>query len=275
MNLRRSLKRYLAKKGVKVSVKPSTTSTSNFDEDAIIQKYLSKLPHHERFVVDIAAADGLWMSNTFALFNAGYAGLAVEFNPERFAKLADWYQFFPAAQLFRCKALPHNIIELLDTAETPEKFGFLNLDVDSYDHFILARMLTKYRPSLMCIEINERIPYPIKFTVNYHPTHFWQEDHFFGQSLAQLHELCVLNDYELVDLQYNNAFYIPKEINTFGSMNPAEAYAKGFVEKTDRKSKFPKNQEVEPLLTMPTEDAMKWLQNNFDQKYKGMYSLSI
>jgi len=275
MNLRRSLKRYLAQKGIKVSVKPSTSSTSNFDEDAIIQKYLGKMPSHNKFVVDIAAADGLWMSNTFALFNAGYAGVALEYNPERFAKLADWYQFFPEARLLRCKALPHNIIELLQTTETPEQFGFLNLDVDSYDHFILQKMLTAYRPSLMCIEINERIPYPIKFTVNYHPTHFWQEDHFFGQSLAKLHELCTAFGYELVELQYNNAFYVPKELNSFGVLNPAEAFQNGFVNKADRKVKFPKNEEVEPLLTMPPQEAMAWLEQHFDQKYKGMYSLEL
>jgi hypothetical protein len=215
------------------------------------------------------------MSNTFALFNSGYAGVAVEYNPERFAKLADWYQFFPDAKLLRCKALPSNIVALLQTAETPKNFGFLNLDVDSYDYFILEQMLTEYRPSLMCIEINERIPYPIKFTVNFHPTHFWKEDHFFGQSLAQLHDLCTANDYELVELAYNNAFYVPKELNTFGTIDPAKAYQKGFVEKTDRIAKFPKNQEVEPLLTMPTAEAIEWLKNNFDQNYKGMYSLSV
>lgn len=276
MDLKRSVKNFLSKQGIKVSMKQTSQITSSLGEDEVIKKYLDGLPNHIRYVVDIAAADGLWMSNTFSLFNKGYAGLALEYNSKRFAKLADWYQFFPEARLMRCKAKPNNIIELLKTAECPKNFGFLNLDVDSYDHFILDRMLTEYRPSLICAEINERIPAPIKFTVKFDNDHFWKEDNFYGQSVCKLNELAIKYDYDLVEVHYCNAFLIPKELNkSFKALDPTFAYQVGYANKADRKQKFPTNTEVEHLQHIPVEEAMKWLSNHFDQKYKGMYELYL
>jgi len=276
MDFKKTLKNYLSDLGIKVSMKQKQTSTSITGEDAIIAKYLKLLKGHNRYVVDIAAADGLWMSNTFSLFNSGYAGLALEYNPIRFAKLADWYQFFPNAKLFKCKATPSNILDLLHTADCPEDFGFLNLDVDSYDHFILKNLLTKYRPSLMCVEINERIPAPIKFTVKYDPVHYWKEDNFYGQSVAKLHELTTEHGYDLVELNYCNAFLIPKELNTFAkALEPTQAYINGYVNQPDRHKIFYTNTEVEHLQTLPSEEALDWLQKHFDEKYKGMFELYL
>lgn len=275
MSFKVKIKRFLASKGVKVSVKPKLTHTSKFQEEEIIADLLGMIGSHERYVVDIAAADGLWMSNTYSLYAKGYRGLAVEYNAERFAKLADWYQFFDDVKLMRCKALPHTILEMLETAECPKEFGVLNLDIDSYDYYILERLLTQYRPQVMCIEINERIPWPIQFTVDYDASHYWKEDHFFGQSLGMLHPLMIQNGYDLVNVHYNNAFYVPKERNRLPILEPGEAFKKGYLEMADRKTHFYTNGPVEHLYDLSPSDAMGWLRNEFDKNYAGKYTLRL
>jgi hypothetical protein len=60
---------------------------------------------------------------------------------------------------------PNNVVSLLLANDTPKEFAFLNLDLDGYDYFVLEQILTHYRPKLICKEINEKIPPPIKFSV--------------------------------------------------------------------------------------------------------------
>ncbi len=276
MNLARSVKRFLADKGIKVTRKPKVTGkTSFFNEELIIAKLLKSIPNHSRYVIDIAAADGLWLSNTYSLYNQGYAGICVEYDPERFARLADWYQFYEDVCLLRTKATPLNILELLHTCECPQEFGVLNLDIDSYDHHILARMLTAYRPQVMCVEINESMPVPVKFTVDYDPEHYWKNDRFMGQSLSMLHELCQKHNYDLVEVEYNNAFYVAREHNTFPALEPAAAFKTGFLDKTDRVGIFINNGPYEKVYSMTPEEVVTFYKELFDQKYKGKYTLGL
>jgi len=276
MDVARSVKRFFAAQGIKVTRKPKVTGkTSFFNEEIIIAKLLESIPNHLKYAIDIAAADGLWLSNTYALYNKGYAGICVEYDAERFARLADWYQFFGEVCLLRTKATPINILELLHTCECPTVFGVLNLDIDSYDYHILARLLTAYRPQVMCVEINETIPVPVKFTVNYDEAHYWKNDRFMGQSLSMLHELCQLHNYDLVEVEYNNAFYVAREFNTFPALEPKAAFQTGFVDKTDRAKYFINNGPYEKVYSMTPEEVIAFYQEIFDKNYKGKYTLGL
>ena len=164
------------------------------------------------------------------------------------------------------------IVALLQAHGVPKKFGFLSLDIDSFDYFVLEKILSQFRPALICAEINEKIPPPLKFTVKYAPNHWWSADHFFGQSICQLHSLTSRHNYDLVELHYNNAFLIPSELNVFKSLTPEEAFRKGYADKKDREEKFPWNKDVDFLLNMEPADARKSV-NQLFRKYKGKYEL--
>jgi hypothetical protein len=138
----------------------------------------------------------------------------------------------------------------------------------------LEQILTKYRPRLICAEINEKIPPPIKFTVKWNPAYAWAGDHFYGQSISQLHMLCTRTNYALVELHYNNAFLVPLECNPKSKLSPEEAYQSGYLNKPDRKDKFPWNSNMEDLLHMQPEQALAFIDAFFD-KYKGMFDSSI
>lgn len=247
---------------------------SNFQEEAVIKKYISGTEPGNRFVVDIAADDGRSMSNTFRLYSEGYHGVAVECNPKQFAKLSDLYAAFPDVQLLRTKVTPENVNMLLAACGTPKNFSFLSLDIDSYDYFLLKEILSEYSPSLICAEINEIIPPPIKFSVKYDPGHFWSKDHFMGQSICQLHSLCEKRGYDLVELHYNNAFLIPHALNKnrFPKLSPEKAYKEGYLDKPDRLEKLPWNRDVEQVQGMPVGDAKIFFEKLFEN-YRGKYIL--
>jgi len=249
-------------------------SFSNLDEQLLIFQYIDALKLQSRYCVDIAASDGVSMSNTYALFRDGWEGLAVEYDAEKFSKLSYTYRKFSDVILANRKVTPLNVVSLLEDNKVPEKFGFLSLDIDGYDYFVLEQILGKFRPTLICTEINEKIPPPLKFTVKWDPKYTWNEDHFYGQSISQLHLLCTQFKYALVELNYNNAFLIPQEINIYPELTPQEAYRKGYQERPDRKKKFPWNDNMEEVLGLSPEEAKKFV-NIFFKKYQGQFTCSL
>lgn len=253
---------------------PAEVRCSNLGEGEIIRARLAQLGVTSRFCVDIAASDGTTMSNTYPLYEEGWAGVAAECDPGKFAALAAVYARFPGVTLMRCMVTPDNVTTLLEASSTPAEFGFLNLDIDGYDYFVLERILHRYRPRLMCVEVNEKIPPPLKFTVRWDPRYAWSGDHFYGASISKMHELCAAHHYALTELHYNSAFLVPAELWKGPSLGPEEAWRAGYRDKPDRREKFPWNANMEDLLTMSGGDAIAALHERFRERH-GMYELSL
>ncbi|MFH0795606.1 MAG: hypothetical protein V2A65_00935 [Candidatus Omnitrophota bacterium] len=265
--IKRILKHYVLKV---FRITSEKTWYSCFLEEEVIKKYLQQMALKNNFVVDIGASDGVTMSNTYFLYRNNWRGAAIEFTDEKFTKLSIIYKNSPNVNLLKVKATPDNVRYLLKSCFTPLDFSLLSLDIDSYDYYVLDAILVEYRPSLICVEINEKIPPPIKFTVFYDPNHIWAKDHFYGQSISQLYSLCKKYEYDLVELHYCNAFLIPKEINKNKPLTPEEAYDKGYRYKVDRKKKFPWNSDMESVLEMPPEKTVEFIKEKFG-KYEGRY----
>ena len=244
---------------------------SALGEEAVVRRLLETLQLRDGVAVDVAACDGVTKSNTLALYEAGWRGLAVEGDPERFARLARAYARFPDVSLVRTWVTPATIVDILSAAGIPADFAFLNLDLDSYDHFVFAALLEQFRPRLVCAEINEKIPPPLRFSVTFDEQHVWQQDHFYGQSISKLHELAVRHGYALVELHYNNAFLAPDDAG-LPALTPEEAYRTGYLDRPDRLRAFPWNEDMEPLQTLPLDEQLAFVRAKF-AAYEGRYEL--
>jgi hypothetical protein len=241
-------------------------------EDRVARRLLDRIGEgDDPTAVDIAACDGVTGSNTLAFYEQGWRGLAVEGDPERFASMARAYRDKDRVVLARAWVTPANVGDLLAAAGIPTAFAFLNLDIDSYDHDVLEALLARHRPRLVCAEINEKIPPPLRFCVRFAPDHVWQVDHFYGQSIATLHDLCLRNQYALVELHYNNAFLIPLELGV-PSVGPEEAYRVGYLDRPDRLRLFPWNADMEPLQALPIDEQLAFVRRKF-AAYEGRYDL--
>ncbi len=250
-----------------------TADASALGELAVARELFARLGIETGFAVDVAACDGVTKSNTLGLYEAGWRGLAVEGNPERFARLARAYVELGQVALVRTWITPASICAILEAGGVPEQPEFLNLDLDSYDHFVLDALLERHRPKLVCAEINEKIPPPIRFTVTYDPGHVWQLDHFYGQSISKLYELCERHGYALVRLHYNNAFLAPVECGLPG-VTPEVAYRAGYLERPDRLEVFPWNADMEQLHALGPDDQLAFLRAKF-AAYEGRYELDV
>jgi len=267
----------LAKKVLKAAIPglrlPGARRLDNQHAD-VIDRYLEALPLTNKFCVDIGASDGVTMSNSLRLFTRGWSGLAVECDPAAFQRLTSVHSERDRVHLCKELVTPPTVVPLLQSHQVPKDFAFLTLDIDGYDHFVLEQILADYRPSLICTEVNEKIPPPLKFTVRWHPGYTWRQDHFYGQSIEQAAGLAGRHGYSLVELYYNNALFIPEEISTFPALTAIEAYRLGYVTKPDRASRFPWNSDMDDLLQMDPEEAVADLNRRFAER-RGEYELQL
>jgi hypothetical protein len=248
---------------------------SNFDEERMLEAFIAELLPAERarVAVDIGAGDGVRGSNTYALFRKGWQGLGVEGDERRARRLARAYKNLDGVEAVHALATPSNVVSLLKQHKVPREFGVLSLDIDSYDYWVLEAILKSFRPSLVVTEINEKIPPPVKFVVKYDPN-FRLQHHFFGYSIACLEDLCERYDYALIALEYNNAFLAARELKGLRPLDAATAYRTGYLERTDRRERFPKNFDMESLHSMKPAEAIAFLERFF-ARHKGKYELSV
>ena len=249
---------------------------SNFDEERMLAELVARLCTEEsaRVAVDVGAGDGIRGSNTYALFLQGWRGVGFEGDERRARRLARAYRNLEGVEACRALVTPANVVELLREHSMPTDFGVLSLDIDSYDYWVLDAVLRSFRPRVVVTEINEKIPPPVRFRVGYDPD-FRLQHHFFGYSIASLEELCGRHDYALLALEYNNAFVAPRELaGGFEALDAETAYRRGYLERPDRRERFPRNQDMEALHSLTPQDSIAFIKNFF-ARHEGKYELSL
>jgi hypothetical protein len=192
----------------------------------------------------------------------------------RARRLARAYRNLEGVEARQALVTPANVVGLLREHAVPTDFGVLSLDIDSYDYWVLDAVLGSFRPRVVVAEINEKIPPPVRFRVGYDPD-FRLQHHFFGYSISSLEELCARHDYALLALEYNNAFVAPRELlGGMPTLDAATAYRRGYFDRPDRRERFPRNQNMEPLHSMTPAEAVAFLRKFF-ARHEGKYDLSL
>ena len=232
---------------------------SPFGEDALIAQ-LAADSNAKRVCVDIGAHDGITMSNSFKLFRSGWTGLAIELDEQRFGELKKLHRGRDI-NVKQAKVTPANINVMLRVSGIPSDFGVLSLDIDGYDFYVLEAILAEFRPAVICTEINERIPPPLRFALKYSDNYECDGGACYGQSISKVEQLCEQCNYSIVRLICNNVILMPSEIAP-ASLSAKAAYVEGFAEMPDRKERFP-NDGWEPVASMGTPAARDFIEQEF------------
>jgi hypothetical protein len=248
---------------------------SHANEQRILANYIEQLlpTDQPRTVVDIGAGNGVRWSNSYALLRAGWKVLGIEADAQKYSLLSRVYRKFPRAKASHLRADPDNIGCLLKKFGVEKNFGVLCLDIDGNDYWVLRAILSEFRPGLVVTEINENIPPPLRFVVNFDPD-FRLRYHFYGYSIAALEDLCDEHSYGILRLEYNNAFLAPKELAAAQFRDAETAYRQGYLEREDRKERFVSNQDMEILHSLSPEEAIRFLRE-FYSGDAGNYSLTV
>jgi hypothetical protein len=225
------------------------------DEQDIIIKFLDGLTKQAKpILVDIGASDGVAFSNSRNLIqNYGWSGILFEPDPEKASLLSiNNKSASGRVNIISAFAKSNSIAKILESFEIPRDFGFLTVDIDSFEYSITKSIIQRFRPRLICLEINERIPPPIKYYIN--ESGDIPPAILGGLSIASACQLLRENRYTPMELHYNNLFALPDEdITDNGSQRnrsneATELYMTGFIKKIDAFSVYPWNLEWLPRI---------------------------
>jgi hypothetical protein len=247
------------------------------NEHKLLLKIFDESIDSKSYIVDIAASDGVTMSPVYPFFKKGSMGFAVEFDPLKFAKLAFIYRCFPNVTLLRQKITPVNIAEIMNSNSVPKDFKILNLDIDSYDLEVIDSILSSgFKPELVTLEINEKIPPGIYFNVKYNPEHYWQGDHFYGCSLTAASITMTSHNYRLVWLEFNNAIFVHKNSTmcSWDSLTVETAYKTGYLDRPNVRTLFGYNHDVWHWNYLPLPEAIIEIENFFSHHH-GKFELNL
>lgn len=169
------------------------------NEHLILEKFLKLTKDDiEDIFIDIGASDGVDMSNTFNLALQNYKGYAFEFNDSKFAKLATIYRDFPKVSLFKTKITPNNVSNYLKSLDLPNIIKVLNLDIDSYDYYVLEELLNNFKFKFLILEINPLFPMSVDFAVQFDEELEWEGGAFQGASISMFYKLLKEKNYSLI-----------------------------------------------------------------------------
>ena len=261
-----------------LSKRSKKNDNSYAGEFVYLSKIMNKLNIDNGYIVDVAAGDGYRQSCTLGFFKKNWEGLCVEMDPRKFSILSFLYQQFSKVNLSKTKVTPLNIHLILEANNVPKEFDLLNLDIDSYDLEIMSKILEEnFRPKVISMEINEKIPPPIFFNAKYDESDSWTiEDNFYGCSITAADDLLNKKGYIIESLQYNNLICLRKDLidNSAECKNIETIYNEGYKNKSDRTNLFPWNKNVDCLLNMEPSEVISFLDKHF-YNYKGKYNMYI
>lgn len=146
---------------------------SQTGEEGFIQFILDNIGHGKKFLVDIGAGDGQYLSNTkYFIENHGYKSILLDGNAHGNSKVKEVW------------ITKDNIVEMLKKYKCPKEFTLLSLDLDGNDFEIIQAICSYYSPSLIVCEINGTIPEGVSKKINYDPSHTWQNNDYYGFSFS-------------------------------------------------------------------------------------------
>ncbi|MFV2061145.1 MAG: FkbM family methyltransferase [Gammaproteobacteria bacterium] len=188
---------------------------SQNEEDGIIKEIFNRIGVTNKIFVEFGIGDGL-ENNTLALLLSDWKGLWMDGSTRSINNIKDHFKCvinnnrLKALEIFVTK---ENINELISTNIDEKEIDLLSIDIDGNDATIF-KAITAISARVVVIEYNSKFPPPVKFSVDYDPTHNWQGDDYMGASISYLEDCFNEKGYKLVgcDLLGTNAFFVRDDL---------------------------------------------------------------
>ena len=177
---------------------------SQHNEDQILDELLATLGLSTGFFVEFGAWDGKYLSNTFALYEKGWAGCYIEGDPRRMEALS---RNCPASRVKKVQAFVEpngpNSLDSILLRNDVERVDVLSIDIDGDDYRVWKGVST-YHASIVVIEFNSTIPFDMRYINPLGQQH--------GSGALSLAELAERNGYVLVSGTPTNLIFVEREL---------------------------------------------------------------
>jgi len=221
-------------------------------------------------------------SNSRTLLRNGFKGLLIEGQ-----KLLASAALKTAAleelnlEFYNTFATPENIIHLLRASNIPKIFGLISVDIDSFDYYVLESVLREFRPQLICVEINERIPPGLSYILPRNTMNLPRDSTIISSAGISNYEKMLHGfDYSLVALEYNNLIAISNEVTSgknyaVCNVSARDLWNKGFYGRLDWQEKMPWNIPFKSSWDLPARECCAALRKCFSELYGWNGDISV
>lgn len=182
-----------------------TNVQSQHGEDGVIQQILEKIGIGNKWIVDIGAGDGVFISNSWHWINdEGWSAVCIEGEMHNFVKLSKYYEKRKDVLTFlKFVSVEKHIDSILEHTPVPQNFDILSIDIDSID-YTMWEMVEKYRPRIVVIEANASMA-PDLEVIQKSP------DLCMGSSSRAMVNLAKRKGYELAAHLVSNCIFVVEE----------------------------------------------------------------
>jgi hypothetical protein len=116
-------------------------------EDGVIQKLLWEIKPRNKYYVEFGTEKGTEINTRWLREQFGWTGL-----------LLDGSNVNPSINLHQAMIKEETIVQLLGSHRVPLDLGILSVDIDSYDFWVLQKILLGgYRPDMIITEVNSQL----------------------------------------------------------------------------------------------------------------------
>ncbi len=184
---------------------------SQNDEDGIIQEIFRRIGITNKKFIEFGTGNGPENNTVYLLFQ-DWTGLWMDGSVEchqaqlkNFAWARDDQRLTCVCQMLTAE----NINSVIEEADFKGEIDLLSIDVDGNDYH-LWKAITAVQPRVVVIEYNGFLAPPVRWVMQYNPSHVWDRTLYCGASLESLELLGRRKGYTLVgcNLIGLNAFFV-------------------------------------------------------------------
>ena len=237
------------------------------DELRSLKQLLDKVPLSDpKVFIDIGCGDGFNMSSAYYLSLNGWQGLLIDSDSHSISIAKKLYKKNPRILVTREFVSIVNIENLLKFNGI-SKISYLKIDIDSIDALILEAILINKNinnPEIISIEINEKIPLDIEFTMTKIDSNFKSNALFYGCSFSYVCRLAKSFGYVPYLLAFNNLFLVKSNLLNEDQLlklqNTEEIFRNGYLYNINKPHFFPWNDQYDYWHTLKPEIAIRLIQ---------------
>ena len=179
-----------------------TNVMSQHGEDGVVKQIIDKIGIENKWIVDIGAGDGVFISNSWYWLNEeSWHGVCVEADSANYQKLQSLYSKRKDVFTFNKYVSDEEIVDkILSNTPAPKSFDILSIDIDSVDYKIWE-MMEEFNPRVVIIEANASMAPDIEVI---------QEDSRYriGSSSLSMVKLAKRKGYELAAHLVSNCIFV-------------------------------------------------------------------
>lgn len=187
---------------------------SKHDEDGILREIFTRIGSGSKTFLELGVES--FENNTLGLVLAGWGGTWVDGRLSNVNEIREKLSFLIAKGALTVRhqfVTKENIAVLWESDPLLLDVSFVSIDVDGNDYHLMEACAI-LKPRVFCVEYNPKFPPPIRWIMEYNPTHCDNNTDYMGASIQSLSDLAESIGYSLVccGISGINAFFVRKDL---------------------------------------------------------------